>query len=175
VQVGLAECLDSLGQTDKATRLLNDMLTRQPQLPSTLSLRGQLAVKNGQWSEGAEALRQALRGNPLDHRALYSLILCLERSGKEEEARQHRCQLQQIEDDTARFHEIVTKEIAQRPRDPALHCTLGQILLRGGQREEGIRWLQNALRLDPQYVPARQALEEFRRQTKGASQPTAAD
>lgn len=175
VQVGLAECLDGLGRTDEAIRLLNDVLSRQPQLPSALSLRGQLAVKNGQWSEGAEALSQAIRGNPLDHRALYSLILCLERSGKEEEARQYRRQLQQLEDETARFHEIVTKEIAQRPRDPSLHCTLGKLLLRAGQREEGIRWLQSALRIDSQYVPARQALEELRRPTKGESQPTAAD
>lgn len=175
VQVGLAECLDDLGRTDEAMRLLNDVLSRQPQLPSALSLRGQLAVKHGQWSEGAETLRQALRRNPLDHRALYSLILCLERSGKEDEARQHRRRLQQMEDDTARFHEIVTKEIAERPRDPALHCTLGQLLLRGGQREEGIRWLQNALRLDPRYAPARQALEEFRRQSKGESQPAEAN
>lgn len=61
--------------------------------------------------------------------------------------------------------------LAAHPTDPALHCTLGQILWRGGQREEGIRWLQSALQLDPRYAPARQALEEYLRQKKSGRMP----
>jgi Flp pilus assembly protein TadD len=172
VQVGLAECLDSLGETGAAARMVDDVLSRQPNLPPALSLRGQLALNNGQWQVAETALRQALQGNPLDHRARYSLALCLERSGQDEEARRQRSQLQQMEQDVIRFHEIVTKEIAQRPTDPALHCTLGQLLLRGGQREEGIRWLQSALQLDPNYAPARKALTDHLSQAKGQVQLT---
>ena len=172
VQVGLAECLDGLDQTPEAVRLLDDVLARQPGFAPALLLRGQLAIKSGQWTEAENCLRQALQGDPLDHRARYSLVLCLERSGQEEEARRQRRQLQQMEDDVARFHEIVTKEITQRPTDPALHCTVGQLLLRSGQREEGIRWLQNALRLDPNYTPARQALADYQSQAKGQTQPS---
>jgi tetratricopeptide (TPR) repeat protein len=171
VQVGLAECLDSLGETVEAAQIVDDVLARQPQLSPALSLRGQLALKNGQWSEAESSLRQALESNPLEHRARYGLIRCLEQTGKEEAAEQQRRQLQQLEQDTARFHEIVTKEIAKRPTDPVLHFTLGQILLRSGQREEGIRWLQSALHLDPNYAPARQALAEHRGQAKGETQP----
>jgi tetratricopeptide (TPR) repeat protein len=170
VQVSLAECLGSLGESAQAMRLVDDALARQPQLASALSLRGQLALKSGQWTEAETDLRKALRGDPLDHRAHYSLALCLEHLGQEEEARQQRRQLQQLEQDTARFHEIVTKEIAERPTDPALHFTLGQILLRGGRREEGIRWLQNALRLDPNHAPARKALAECLSQAQGETQ-----
>ncbi|HTV54213.1 MAG TPA: tetratricopeptide repeat protein, partial [Terriglobia bacterium] len=147
VQVGVAECCNGSGDTAEAVRIVDDVLARYPNLPSALSLRGQLALKNGQWEEAHIALRQALRGNPLDHRARYSLVLCLERSDREEEARRERQQMQQMEQDVARFHEIVTKEIAERPTDPALHCTLGQLLLQSGQGEEGVRWLQSALHL----------------------------
>jgi predicted Zn-dependent protease len=77
-----------------------------------------------------------------------------------------------MEDDASRFHEIVTKEIAQRPTDPALHCTLGELLWRGGQREESIRWLRSALRLDPRYEPAQQALAEYRRQAQRKAPPS---
>jgi tetratricopeptide (TPR) repeat protein len=171
VQVGLAECLDGLGETAEAVRLVDDVLAGQPASAPALSLRGQLALKNGQWAESESWLRQALRHKPLDHRARYSLILCLEKSGQQEEAQRQRRQLQQMEEDVSRFNEIVTKKIAQRPTDPALHCTLGQLLLRAGQREEGIRWLQSALRLDPRYTPARQALEDYRSKAKGESQP----
>jgi tetratricopeptide (TPR) repeat protein len=160
VQVGLAECLDGLGRQVEAEQLVDAVLVRQPNFAPALSLRGQFALKSGQLAEAETWLRQALQRKPTDHRARYNLSLCLERNGKEEEARQEQRQLRQMEEDLARFNEIVTKEIAQRPTDPALHFTLGQILLRSGQKEEGLRWIQSALRLDPQYAPARQALAE---------------
>jgi len=118
VQVGLAECRDGLGQTAEAIQLVQDVLSRQPHFAAALSLRGQFAVTNGQMAEAESNLRQALRFNPMDHRARFSLIFCLEQSGQEEAAKRQRQQLQQMEDDVARFNEIITKEIAQRPTDP---------------------------------------------------------
>lgn len=172
VQVGLAECRDGLGDSAEATRLVDEVLARQPRMAPALALRGQLAFKDGQWAEAERLLRQALLANPLDHRARYSLVLCLEQHGQEEEAQQQRRQLQQLEKDTARFHDIVTNEIAKRPNDPALHCTIGELLLRSGQREEGVRWLQSALHLDPNYAPARQALAGFHNQANSKIQPS---
>jgi tetratricopeptide (TPR) repeat protein len=166
IQVGLAECLYGLGQTDEAMELVDDLLARQPEFAPALSLRGQLALNNGHLAEAETFLRQALRHDPRDHRARYSLILCLEKSSQAEKARQQRQQLQQMEQDLVRLNEIITKEIAERPTDPALHCTLGQILLRAGQPDDGIRWLQRALQLDPRYAPARQALADYLSQAK---------
>ncbi len=170
VQVALAECLDGLDRTAEAVRLVDDVLDQQPGFAAAVSLRGQLALKSEQWAEAEGWLRQAIQSDPMDHRARYSLILCLERNGHEEEARRQRKQLQQMEADSSRFNEIVTKELAQRPTDPALHCTLGQLLLRGGQREEAVRWLQNALHLDPNYAPAQQALADCLSQAKDPAQ-----
>jgi hypothetical protein len=42
--------------------------------------------------------------------------------------------------------------------------------LRAGQRDEGIRWLNSALELDPNYAPARQALTEHLSQANGKPQ-----
>jgi tetratricopeptide (TPR) repeat protein len=163
VQVQLAECLDSLGQTAEAVRLVDEVLARQPQYGPALSLRGRLALRSGQLDKAESWLRQALCRNPMDHHAHYSLILCLEESGQHEESQRQQRQFQRMEEDLSRFNDIVTKEIAQRPNDPALHCTLGQILLRSGHRAKGLRWLQSALRLDPYYAPARQAIEEYQK------------
>ena len=60
------------------------------------------------------------------------ILQCLRQNGKNEEATQLEQQLRQREKDIEQFNAIVTKEMVQRPRDPALHCTLGQLLLRGG-------------------------------------------
>jgi tetratricopeptide (TPR) repeat protein len=171
VQVGLAEGLVGLGQSARAVGLVDGVLAVQPRFAPAVALRGRLALSAGQSDEAETWLRQAVALDPANHRSLYNLIQCLGQNGKEEEAQRRRQQLQQMEEDLARFNEIVTKDLRQRPRDPALHCDLGRLLLRGGQREEGLRWLKSALHLDPQYAPARQALAEYQQQPKAAEPP----
>jgi predicted Zn-dependent protease len=171
VQVGLAECRAASGDVAEAMRLVDDVLSRQPELAAALTLRGRLALEDGQPAEAETWLRRAVARNPSDVRARYSLILCLLQNGKEEERREQQRQLDQLEHDEKRLNDIVTKEIAQRPRDPALHFSVGQLLLRGGNREEGLRWLHSALQLDPQYAPARQALAEYQQKAKAEQRP----
>ncbi len=174
VQVGLAECYSALGRHAEAVRLTDEVLARQPEHAMALSLRGLLALEEGQSAQAEEWLRQAIERDPSAHRALYSLVQCLRANGKPEEARRRQQQLEQIEQDLARFNEIVTKEMLQKPRDPALHHTLGQLLLRSGYREEGLHWIHSALRLDPQFAPARQTLAEYQQKAKAPQPPTAA-
>jgi tetratricopeptide (TPR) repeat protein len=161
VQVGLAECRDALGEPDAAQRLVDDILARQPDYAPALAVKGQLAVERGQYDEAEKWLRQAVSRAPADHRARYSLTLCLMQSGQSEEAKRSEAELRVWEEDAKRFNEIVTRDMVKNPQDPELHFQLGRLLLRSGHREEGLRWLRSALRLDPGYEPARQALKEY--------------
>jgi tetratricopeptide (TPR) repeat protein len=172
VQVELAECWSAQDRVNDATQLVEAVLAQQPEFPPALSLRGRLALKEGNSAEAETWLRQAVAGNPSDHLARYTLVQCLRQNGKQEEADEKWQQVLQMEEDLNRFNEIVTRDLLRRPRDPALHCTLGQLLLRGGHREEGLRWLHSALRLDPRYEPAIQALKEDAQQatTKSSKQ-----
>ena len=160
VQVGLAECRQGLGEPDEALRLVNEVLARQADFAPALSLRGQLAIESNQFAEGEVWLRRAVARAPSNHQARYNLILCLHHNGKADEAKRHEEDLKQWEDGLKEFNEIVTKEMPKRPHDPELYCNLGKLLLRSGHQEEGLRWLNSALRLDPGYAPARQALTE---------------
>jgi tetratricopeptide (TPR) repeat protein len=164
VQVGVAECRHGLGHGAEAAQLLDRVLAQEPGYPHALALYGRIALEDQQYPEAERRLRQALDANPSDYAARHNLILCLHRSGKEVEAEQQREQLKQMEDDVRRFNEIVTREMLHRPHDASLHFKLGQLLLRGGRREEGLRWLHSALREDPQFAPALQALSEYYRQ-----------
>jgi Flp pilus assembly protein TadD len=132
-------------------------------------LRGRIAVDSGQYAEAETWLRQAVALAPSDHQARYNLILCLANTDRAEEAKRHEQALKQGEEDVKRFNEIVVQEMPKRPDDPALHCTLGQLLLRSGHKDEGLRWLHSALRLNPQYEPARQTLAEHYQQPKSKS------
>jgi tetratricopeptide (TPR) repeat protein len=170
VKVGLAECRRSLGEGDQAVRLVESVLAEQPNYAPALALRGQLALESGQYDAAESWLRQAVTRDPRDFPARYNLILCLQRSGKDQEAKEQQRVLEQREADQKRFHEIATRELAKKPHDPALHCALGELLLRSGYREEGLRWLQSALRLDSQYLPARKALAEQAQKHAGQQQ-----
>jgi tetratricopeptide (TPR) repeat protein len=161
MQVGLAECRDGLGQSAEAVRLVDEVLAQQPGFAAALSLRGRLALESGQAVEAEAWLRRALAVNPSDHNANYNLIQCLYHNGNAAEAQRHELKLKRMEENLKRFDEIVTRDLVRTPTDPALHYTLGKLLLDGGQQQEGLRWLRSALRLDPQYAPARQALAEY--------------
>ncbi len=158
VVVGLAQCRHALGQDADAERLVAEVLERQSEYPPALALRGQLLLEKDEPVEAEEWLRRAVARDPTDHQASYNLLLCLHRNGKEEEARRHQEQLKQWEEDVKRIQDIITGDLMTRPHDPALHCQLGELLLRSGHPDEGRRWLHSALRLDPSYEPARQAL-----------------
>jgi tetratricopeptide (TPR) repeat protein len=166
VLVGLAECKDGLSQTAEGLRLVDEALARRPDYWPALAFRGRYLLLHRQYAEAEPVLQRAVAGNPRDHNARYNLILVLHRLGKEGEAREHEQQLKQMEVDVKRFNEIVTKEMGQRPNDPDLHAELGELLLRSANRDEGLRWLHSALRLDEQNARARKALAAYYQQVK---------
>jgi tetratricopeptide (TPR) repeat protein len=167
VQVGLAECRAGEGNEAEAVRLLEAVLDRDPNFEPAISLLGRLALEDADYEQAEARLRRAVALNPRDVLAGYNLIMCLQKNGKNDEAQEKKRHQDQLQKDLERFHEIINKELAVRPNDPALHFTLGQLLLRGGHNEDGVRWLTSALRLDPQYAPAREALAEHQRQQAG--------
>ncbi|HMF10883.1 MAG TPA: tetratricopeptide repeat protein [Gemmataceae bacterium] len=171
VRVGLAECRDALEHPEEAERLVNGVLAEQPDFAPALALRGRILFDSGRAEVAEDWLRRAVARDPSNHRARFNLAACLRQIGKTDEAGQQQQLLEQLEGDLARFDEIVTKEMLQRPRDPALHAALGRLLLRGGRREEGLRWLHSALRLDPQNAAARETLAEFSRKEAVATPP----
>jgi predicted Zn-dependent protease len=173
VQVGLGECRYALGDREQAERLVDAVLAQQPRHPSALALRGRLALEGGQPEQAEHWLRQAVEADPENTQARYNFVLCLNQNGKDEEAQEQNQLLKQKEDDLKRFNDVVNQELPSLPLDPALHCELGQLLLRGGHVEEGLRWLHSALQQDPNYAPARQALAEHYQKARGQRPPRA--
>jgi predicted Zn-dependent protease len=157
----LARCWDSLGRQAEAEQLLDQVLTKAPHDAAALAARGQLALRRGQLADAEAWLGHALVHEPANRQARYQLAQCLLQQGKMDEAQQQEQRLKQLEADEKRFYLIVTKEMSQRPQDPALRHELGLIFLRSGEVEEGLRWLHEALRLDPTSVPLNQTLAEY--------------
>ncbi len=161
VLVRLAACHAFLGRQEAAIQLLDDVLARRPDFAPALAERGKLALENGDYTAAEQWLREAVEGNPGDHQSRFNLVQCLRRGGKEAEAHKHEQQLKQLEVDLKRIDEIANRRMAQTPNDPALHCELGTVLLRCGFIEQGLHWLDTALRHDAHCTAAHQALAQY--------------
>jgi predicted Zn-dependent protease len=162
--LGLARCRRCLGQVDEARRLLDEVLARQARHAEALSERGKLALQTGRPAEAERWLRRALAQAPYDRETNYTLYLCLRQRGRAGEAARALERVERIRADLQRVAELRQK-VAASPRDPSLRCEVGQIFLRNGQAEAGLRWLHSALELEPGHAAAREALARYQRQT----------
>ncbi|HVS36769.1 MAG TPA: tetratricopeptide repeat protein [Gemmataceae bacterium] len=164
VLVQMAQCWEDMAETDKARRMLDDVLARWPHFPDALAARGALARQDGQMERAEALLREATAAEPGARDAQYQLYLCLSAEGKDAEAKAADARLHQLEDDLKEMQKLVDGAMQRAPDDPALRTKAGEIALRSGEEQEGVRWLESALEINPNYAPAHAALAKFYQQ-----------
>ena len=165
VPTQLARCRAAAGATAEAAELLDGVLAGWPHFAPALAERGKLALQAGDAARAEGWLKEAVARAPGDFQAQYQLHQCLSRLGKAEEAKQAEARLQKMEGDIRRMQEIVQTEMQRSPHSAALRYEAGVILLRAGRAAEALRWLQGALKEDPNYAPAHEALANFYQST----------
>ncbi len=161
ILVRIAQCRLEMGQSDEARKTLDGVLARWPHFPDALAARGALAKQEGQPAQAESWLREAVARDPGAHQRRYQLYLCLAAEHKDAEAKEEKAQLDQLEADLKEIEKLVNGGMEQAGDDPAPRCRAGVIALRAGEAEEGVRWLESALELDPDYAPAHQALAVY--------------
>jgi len=164
IQLGLAKCYRQLNRPDEARARLDDVITTSldrlratPDYAEALWERGQLEMDRGRPADAEPWLRRADRAAPFDRRIVFSLFNCLQALNRKAEADAAKDRVARIDDDLRRLDEIRQK-VMSNPTDVALRVKGGEIFLRNGERDEGLRWLRLALRIDPTREDARQAL-----------------
>jgi tetratricopeptide (TPR) repeat protein len=160
VRLGTARCLIGLGEEEAGRRMLAQYLDEFPDDPAALAQRGQLELDADRPDEAEPWLRKAAARNPFELDLIYNIARCLDRLGKSEEANSWRERLKKAEADYQRMTNVV-KEISNRPHDPALRLEAGLILMRNGQELEGKRWLESALREDPNHAASHRGLADY--------------
>jgi tetratricopeptide (TPR) repeat protein len=165
VLVGLAVCRQDQSQFEEARAVLDDLLARHPDDEGGLIERGRVALRLGDAEAGERWARRAVERDPHNSRAPLVLALCLEAQGNHGEAARYRERADQLEADASGIS-VLTRLLAESPRDPGLHCRLGGMLLRLGREEEGVQELRTALRYDVEYRPAHRALAAYYEQTR---------
>jgi len=165
VQVELAKALEADGRTDQAIAILDECLRDNPDHVGALSERGRIARVRGDNARAEELLYRATRLDPGHGSARYQYYLTLTQNGKPDEAAKELEALQRIEADVERVKHILFGPLQERPNDPAVPHEVAMIALRAGRPQEALRWLQNALHVDPDHVPTHRALAALYHET----------
>jgi tetratricopeptide (TPR) repeat protein len=162
--LGLARCRREQGDTAGAVNLLDRLLSLQPEHAGALAERGKIVLEAGNPQDAEKWLRMAAGVTPFERETLYALYRCLTGNGHTGEAEECLSRIRRIDEDRKRLDELRTA-IMTAPHDASLRCEMGLILLHNGQDKEGVRWLQSALRENPGYAAARQALQDHSRRS----------
>jgi tetratricopeptide (TPR) repeat protein len=157
VRLGLARCYRRLARPEEAAILLDSLLAEFPNHGETLWERGELELDRERPAAAEPFLRKAATQRPFDRRVQHAMSRCLAQLGREEEAKTFEARVKRLDGDLTRMS-VLRDAVIKHPSDADLRCEGGLLFLRNGEREEGLRWLQLALRLDPNCEPARAAL-----------------
>jgi tetratricopeptide (TPR) repeat protein len=155
-----ARCLRLLGRNQEAEQRLDRLLAGQPRHAKALTMRAQIAFEAGRDQEASELLGRAIELDPSNYSLKSTLVLCLNRLGKTQEAKRVEAQMAESAAEVKRMDQLV-REVNQKPNDPALRYEAGMIFLRNGFTEDGLHWLATALDVDPNHRPTHQALADY--------------
>lgn len=160
VRLAHARCSHALGERRQAEETLDGLLASAPDDTLALALRGRLAFEAEQYGRAESHLREAIRLQPGNADAYYTLFQVLSQKGDLEQARIVQRELERVENDLRRLHAISSDELARSPKDPRLYLEMGTILLRQGDTPNGLSWLRGALQLDPGNPAVHQSLAD---------------
>jgi tetratricopeptide (TPR) repeat protein len=156
-----AECEYALGDRAAAEATARAVLAAVPDDPDALVLLGRCLTDAERLAEAEGVLRRAIEVRPSHFQAHSQLHRLLTAAGREAEAAARKAEIDRMTRDIGRLRDIFSDGLARSPRDPGLHVEVGQIFLRAGEPREGLRWLDEALKLDPAYRPAHEELAAF--------------
>jgi len=90
VLLRLAACYRELGESERAARVLDELLQRRGEDVLVLLERGRLALDDGELSEAERWLRESEKRAPAHREVLLSLSQCLQLAGRTDEAETYR-------------------------------------------------------------------------------------
>src|SRR5262249_43625084 len=162
VMAGLARCRFLQGDVDEARRLFDAVLAIHPEDFSALLHRGKLELEDRHAAEAETWLRRALQVDPLNLEAHATLYRSLKQQGnREAEAAAELERSEQLRKDVERLALLLREQVDRSPTNPEPPCEAGTLLLRLGQEQSGVFFLQQALKVDRNYRPAHAALAAY--------------
>lgn len=161
--VGLGRCLFEQGDLAESRSKLTQALSIDPMHPGGTLLLAKLEIADGQAAAALPFVEKAYSLRPYDPEVRYVLAQALQGSGQEERAREHFdfITAQQLAQSKLRN---MLEELERNPAQVGLRCEIGDILLKYGNPDEGVAWLQSVLEFVPNHPQACHTLSQHFRQ-----------
>jgi predicted Zn-dependent protease len=162
--VGAGLCALEEDDEDSAVRFLDRALALGPDNPSALRSRATIDRRHGHYVAALERLNRAVDADANDTETLYARQLTLARLGRTVEAHADKARLEKLKDDQARLLKM-RDALAADPNNVPLRCEIARWMFAHGRDDEGKRWAEHILALQPKYEPANRLMEEYCRRT----------
>jgi len=160
VLLGTARCRIALGETEEAQKLVDAILEKDAKNAPALFERGRLELLANEPAKAETWLGKALEIEPLDRSTVYTMAQCQLALGKEKESKPFLDKLRVMEGQREILSDLL-RRLNESSEEPALYSDAGALMMRLGQKEEGLRCLQHALLLDPKHRPTHAELADY--------------
>ncbi|MDR2618310.1 MAG: tetratricopeptide repeat protein [Treponema sp.] len=137
--------LIALGKLDDASKVVNDVLSREPYNKEALFAAAELDIAQGRAGDAVIRYREAVRRFPDDRRLLISLALVLGSLGDVQGARSY-----------------IDRALLQHPDDYRVHYYASYLASQGNRIADAVYYAEQALYYRPGYTPARSLLASLR-------------
>jgi predicted Zn-dependent protease len=161
VMARLGQCYYLQGRQQEARQLLEAAVKQLPNDPQLLLHLARLELVARRPARAEQWLRRALKVNPFEPDALYSLATSLRYLGREKEADDALTRYKKMNGLLQEANQLLQEEAKSPSQDPAAACKIGGLLLRIGQEDRGLYWLDQALLRQRGYKPAHEALANY--------------
>ena len=140
-----ARVLIALGQLSEASRIIGEVLAREPYNKDALFAQAEMDIARGRTGEAVTRYREAARRYPDDQKLLLSLALVLGSLGQHNEAKVY-----------------IDRVLAQHSEDYRVFYYAAYLSSRGNRVAEGIRYAERALYFKSNFDPAKILLAKLR-------------
>ena len=161
VMARLGYCRFLLRQEEEARALMETAVAQLPEDPPLLLHLANLELEEKRPVEAEKWLQRLLKIDPHNQEALNLRVRCLREQGLHEEAAAALAAYEKSYRLRKRASDLLKKETSNESFGPGPPAELGSLLLSLGQERLALYWLSRALKRDPDYKPAHQALAEY--------------
>jgi tetratricopeptide (TPR) repeat protein len=170
--IGYAECQRRLGHVAKAISLLQSAMElnlSNVERAAALTQLGVIEADAGDWNPAIKHQEQAVELAPFEAPTLFALSQAYASSGQEQKSRDTLERSKRVRSQRDRIDEIA-RILIDQPGSADLRYEAGKILMDLGMQEDGVAWLQTAIKMQPNHSSARDAIDVYEREKNGASQ-----
>ena len=164
--LAMARCYRGLGHLDEAARTALELLQEHPRQAKAALLLAMIALEQGRVQDAYDWLCKARDWGAEPQATHFQFALVLRRLGKPAEALPYEAKFKEYGEAERALGKTV-QEILKTPDQASLYHEMGTLYLRLDKEAQAEKWFLRALRQDPEYRPAHQALAALYQKRKG--------